>query len=160
MILANATPAETFMQTADHAGVIALLLLGSCFCLLAAVGLIRMPDLYTRMQASTKGGTLGVGCLVLAVALKNQDLLTAAQALLVTAFVFLTAPVSSHLLGRAAYFVGVKKWHQNAFDELEGCYDPETHALSAKPDAENAAYAEVVRERVQKELGEGVAIED
>jgi len=83
-----------------------LLLLGAAFCLLAAVGVVRLPDLFTRMQASAKSATLGVGCTALAAAVHFNTLEVKTLALLVTVFLFFTAPVGAHMIARAAYYVG------------------------------------------------------
>lgn len=83
-----------------------LLLLGATFCLLAAVGVLRLPDLFTRMQASAKSATLGVGCIALAAAVRFQPLEIKTLALLVTVFLFFTAPAAAHMIARAAYYVG------------------------------------------------------
>jgi multicomponent Na+:H+ antiporter subunit G len=96
----------------------ALIVLGGLFMLLAGVGVARMPDMFMRMQAATKAATLGVGCMLLAVALHFGDLGVATRALLVTAFVFLTAPVAAHVMARAAYSVGVPLWEGTFCDEL------------------------------------------
>ena len=94
-----------------------LMLLGGAFCLLGAVGLIRMPDVYTRLQAATKTGTLGVGCLMLGIAIHFGDLGISVRALLVTAFLFLTAPVAGHVIARAAYLVRTPTWSRTGIDE-------------------------------------------
>ncbi len=96
-----------------------LLIVGGLFTLLAAVGVLRMPDLFTRMQAAAKAGTLGVGCLLIAVLVHFHQLGETTHALLVVAFLFLTAPVAAHMICRAAYFVGVPKWEGTVVDELE-----------------------------------------
>lgn len=120
---------EHLIDTIDTWSVALLVLLGTFFNLVTAIGVVRLPDVYTRMHASTKAGTLGVGCTVLGVAMHFQSLGTATLALLVIAFLFLTAPVSGHLIGRASYFYGPAKWDRTAFDDLEGKYDHETHEL-------------------------------
>lgn len=112
---------------------ILLLLVGAAFSLIAGIGVLRMPDLFTRMHASAKAGTLGVGCIVLGVATTFQDLKVAAEALLIVVFLFLTAPIASHLIARAAYFASDTRNRRMEYDELAGCYDPETHTLSSKP---------------------------
>jgi multicomponent Na+:H+ antiporter subunit G len=96
----------------------ALLVIGSVFMLLAGIGVVRMPDLFMRMQAATKAATLGAGCMLLAVAVHFQDLAVTARAILVTAFVLLTAPVAAHVIARAAYSVGVPLWEGTLCDEL------------------------------------------
>jgi multicomponent Na+:H+ antiporter subunit G len=98
--------------------VIPLLIVGTLFVLLAGVGVFRMPDLFSRMQASTKAGTLGVGCLLLAVGLHFGDLGVATRALLVVAFLFLTAPVAAHMIAQAAYFTDVPRWEGTVIDEF------------------------------------------
>lgn len=99
--------------------VIALTLLGSGFGVLAAIGVVRMPDLYTRMQSATKAGTLGVACAVLAAAVYFGTAATAAKAVIVVLFLFGTAPIASHLIARAAYNSGVPLWKQTTRNDLE-----------------------------------------
>lgn len=95
-----------------------LIVVGTAFSVLAAVGLLRMPDLYMRMQAATKSSTLGVSCIVLAAAVWFEGAWATTTALLVIAFLFLTAPVAAHMIGRAAYSSGVKLW-AGTIDELK-----------------------------------------
>lgn len=111
----------------------ALLMIGAAFALLAGAGVVRMPDLFTRMQAATKASTLGIGSIVLAVAIHFGELGITTRALTVIIFVFLTAPVAAHMIARAAYFVGVPLWERTIIDELHGHYDRRTHKL-ARPD--------------------------
>lgn len=110
-----------------------LLLVGAAFMLLASVGVLRMPDLFTRMQAATKAATLGSGCLLVAVAVYFGNLGVTARALAAVAFIILTAPVAAHMIARAAYFVSVPLWEGTVMDELRGKYEPLTHRL-ASPD--------------------------
>ena len=95
-----------------------LLLTGGSFALIAAIGVVKLPDLYTRMQASTKSATLGVGCTLLAVAVRSGEMGTVTHSLLVVAFLLLTAPVAAHMIARAAYNVGVPLWMGTTIDEL------------------------------------------
>jgi multicomponent Na+:H+ antiporter subunit G len=111
-----------------------LMFLGGLLMLLAAVGVARLPDLFMRMQAATKASALGAGLMVLAVAIFFGDVGTVMRAVLVIAFIFLTAPVSAHLIGRAAYFVGVPLWEGTVIDELRDHYDLRTHALTSAAD--------------------------
>lgn len=85
---------------------------------LAALGIFRMPDTFTRMQAATKAATLGCGCLLLAVALHFGETAVTARALLVVIFLFLTAPVAAHVIARATYRAGVALWEHTVLDEL------------------------------------------
>ncbi len=97
-----------------------LIVIGGGFMLLAGVGVVRMPDLFMRMQAATKAATLGAGCMLLALAFHFGELQIVTRALLVTAFVFLTAPVAAHMIARAAYSVGTPLWEGTIADELKG----------------------------------------
>ncbi|MEX0702706.1 MAG: monovalent cation/H(+) antiporter subunit G [Planctomycetales bacterium] len=95
-----------------------LLLVGGSFALIAAVGIVKLPDLFTRMQASTKSATLGVGCTLLAVAVHSGEVGVTTHAVLIAGFLFLTAPVAAHMIARAAYYVGVPLWEGTHIDEL------------------------------------------
>jgi multicomponent Na+:H+ antiporter subunit G len=97
-----------------------LIVVGGAFMLLAGVGIVRMPDLFMRMQAATKAATLGAGCMLLAVAVHFGELAIGTRVLLVTAFIFLTAPVAAHVIARAAYSVGTPLWEGTIADELKG----------------------------------------
>lgn len=96
---------------------IVLLITGTAFALLASVAVVRMPDLYTRMHGATKSATLGVGCTILATAIRFGDIETATVAILVVGFLFLTAPVAAHMIGRAAHRQHVSKWGGTVVDE-------------------------------------------
>lgn len=122
-----------------HLLVAALVATGTTFMLLAAIGVIRMPDVYMRLQVSTKGASLGAGCVVLAVPIFFFDMGIAVRALLIVVFIFLTTPISAHMLARAAYIVGVPLWEGSVVDELEGRYDPETHEL-ASPESDEPPF--------------------
>lgn len=104
------------------------LILGLLFCLLAGVGILRMPDIYTRMQASTKAGTLGIVCIIVAVGVHFGDAITALQAALIIAFLFLTAPIASHLIARSVYFYGKQGWDTSALDEMADMYIIESNS--------------------------------
>jgi multicomponent Na+:H+ antiporter subunit G len=92
-------------------------LAGSGFALLAAVGVLRMPDVFTRMQASTKASTLGLGCLLIGAALQMGDFASFIRVASIGAFVLLTTPVSGHVIARAAYFANVPLWDGTVLDE-------------------------------------------
>jgi multicomponent Na+:H+ antiporter subunit G len=113
-----------------------LLIIGALAMLLAGIGVIRFPDLFTRMQAATKAATLGAGCMLTAVAVHFDDVGVTTRALLVTAFLFLTAPVAAHVIARAAYSVGVPLWEGTLCDELREHRRKagETETAEAAPD--------------------------
>ncbi len=106
-----------------------LILLGSAFSLIAALGILRMPDLFMRMHAATKAGTLGVGFIVLAVAIFFADLRVFVEALLIIVFLLLTAPIGTHVLARAAYIKGLVLWETD-LDELKDHYETESSSLA------------------------------
>ena len=78
-----------------------LIFLGSVFLFSAGLGLLRMPDPFTRIQAGTKATTLGAALAMLGLAVVHPD--WTFKLLLVVGFVFVGNPVSSHALGRAGY---------------------------------------------------------
>ena len=94
-----------------------LWLAGSAFALLAAVGVLRMPDVFTRMQASTKASTLGLGCLLIGAALQLGDFASFIRVASIGAFVLLTTPVAGHVIARALYFADVPLWEGTVLDE-------------------------------------------
>ena len=96
-----------------------LMVLGSIFCLVAAVGIVRLPDALTRMHAATKAGTLGAGLLLLAEAAFYHQLGISLRAATVIALLLLTAPVAAHLVGRTSYRSGVSLSDRTWIDELE-----------------------------------------
>ncbi len=100
-----------------------LLISGAFFVLVAALGVLRLPDLFMRMHATTKAGTLGAGLVLVAAAVVSGDLAVAVKAVLVFLFLLLTAPVAAHVLGRAAYYDRVELWDRTHHDDLEGRYD-------------------------------------
>ena len=107
---------------------------GALFVLLAAVGMIRMPDTYLRISVTTKAATLGVGLLLMASMVYFSDSDVTSQAFVIILFIFLTAPVSAHLIGRASYFIGVKLWDKSVMDDLSGKYQKNTHELKSVVD--------------------------
>ena len=100
-----------------------ILLLGGFFVAVSAIGVLRLPDVFMRMHAATKAGTLGAGLVLLAAALLFGTLSVTVKATVVFVFLLFTAPVAAHVLGRAAYYDGVEKWSRTGLDELAGRYD-------------------------------------
>ncbi|NQD96056.1 Na+/H+ antiporter subunit G [Pseudomonas sp. CrR25] len=80
------------------------LLLGSLFALIGAIGLYRLPDFFMRLHGPTKSTTLGVGGMVIAslIYFGAQGAGISLHELLITLFLFITAPVSAHMLAKAA----------------------------------------------------------
>lgn len=96
-----------------------LLLLGVGFAVLAGLGLVRFPDVFSRMHAATKPATLGLLLIVAGAALQQDRRSDAVKLLLVAAFQFLTSPVAAHMIGRAAYRTGTGGLDELVVDELK-----------------------------------------
>lgn len=81
-----------------------LIITGAVFTFIGSLGLVRLRDFYTRLHGPTKATTLGVGCILIASAVyfSTQDDGISLHEILVTLFLFITAPVSAHLLAKAA----------------------------------------------------------
>lgn len=116
------------MQDIITAGV---MLIGALFMFIGSLGVLRMPDLFLRMSASTKAATLGTGALLIAAAVNFNEIGVTSRAIATIVFLLLTAPVAAHMLGRAGYFVGVKLADATLIDELAGQYNMETHTLDS-----------------------------
>lgn len=97
-----------------------LAIIGLAFSLSGAVGLLRMPDLYTRLQCSSKNVTMGALPLLAAVVV-DQGLVSSygSRALLVALLVLVVNPLSAHALARAAYRTGVPMWSGSVVDQAQ-----------------------------------------
>lgn len=100
-----------------------LLVVGAIFSLTASVGILRLPDVYTRMHAASKAGTLGSGLMLIALAVFSGDVGTITRALAGVIFFLLTAPVAAHLLARAAHAAGYDLWRHSVQDEMARASD-------------------------------------
>jgi len=98
----------------------ALLLFGGFMMFVSALGLVRFPDLFTRMHAAAKTGTVGITALMLGVAVHFQQFEITVLSLLIVAFFFLTVPIAAQLISRAAYEGGVPLWDKTVCDEYRG----------------------------------------
>lgn len=97
-----------------------LLVLGAFMMFLTGLGIYRMPDVFTRMHAATKASSLGVALLLLAAILVFRDPMVLTKSIVTILFIFLTAPVAAHLLGRAAYVRRTALWQHSVVDEARG----------------------------------------
>ena len=79
------------------------LVTGAGFIFVAALGVLRMPDFFTRAHAATKAGSLGSGVVVVSMALAIGDVSLSLRAAATVLFILLTAPVAAHALGRAVF---------------------------------------------------------
>lgn len=96
----------------------ALLLLGALVTLIAALGAVRMPDVLTRLHAITKAGSLGVALIVIATPMLLDAPETLPRAIAIVVFAVLTAPISAHMISRAAHYAGIELFSGTLVDEL------------------------------------------
>lgn len=109
--------------------VVILSSVGTVFILLAAIGIVRMPDFYLRVSVTTKAATLGIGLILIGAAFYFRDGSVTSRVIAIILFLLLTAPVGAHMIGRTSYFIGTKLWDKSVINELEDQYDEETHEL-------------------------------
>lgn len=118
-----------------------LMLIGAFFMFVAALGVLRMPDLFMRLSATTKASTLGASSLLLAAAFHFGDYGIAGRIVAIIAFIVMTTPVAAHMLGRAAYISRVPLWEGTIRDDLRGRYDIEGRILKNPEKAEETEQA-------------------
>jgi multicomponent Na+:H+ antiporter subunit G len=97
-----------------------LLVVGAVIALIAAVGVLRLPDAFLRMHAATKAGVVGGVFALLGVGAAFDTPGAWLRVGLIIVFLLMTVPVSSHALGRAAYVSGAPMWQGTRQDDLEG----------------------------------------
>lgn len=107
------------------------LLLGGFFMFTASLGILRFPDLFTRMQATTKASSLALGCLLVATMFFFRTTDITLRASIIILFIFITAPIGAHLIAKAAHLLKVPMWEGTVLDELRK--DQEEQAAPKKP---------------------------
>lgn len=112
---------------------VALKLAGVIFLFAAALGVLRFKDVLQRMHAATKAGTIGAGLVVLGSLTGASDVETIIIGLLAIAFLLFTAPVSAHLLGRAAYVSGTPLKSFGGNDALAGVLERRSEPSEKAP---------------------------
>lgn len=93
--------------------------IGALFILVAAIGIYRMPDFYTRLSVTVKASTIGVGCILCSVAFYFFDFSVSTKVFAIIFFLLLTSPVAAFMIARTAYVSGVKLWKKTEIDELK-----------------------------------------
>jgi multicomponent Na+:H+ antiporter subunit G len=106
---------EPYYETASAI----LVYIGVAFMVIASVGLLKMPDFYIRMSAITKAASLGLGFIVLGVGVYFHTAIILVKVLAIIFFVFLTSPVSAHVIARAALRDKVPFWKKTALDDFK-----------------------------------------
>lgn len=130
-----------------------LTMVGVFFIVVAGIGVVRMPDLFLRMSASTKAATLGLILVLLGTAVYFWEFGIASRAIATSIFVLLTAPVSAHMIGRAAYSDGVKLWERTQVDELKGQYITDEETLGSLPEAHEGVFEAISAHKEEEEDG-------
>jgi multicomponent Na+:H+ antiporter subunit G len=94
-------------------------LAGGAFIAISALGLVRLPDVYLRMHSVAKAGTLGCGLILTGTAIGLPNAGVFLRVLGAIVFLLVTAPIASHLIGRAAHQNGAKMWEGTVLDEWD-----------------------------------------
>jgi multicomponent Na+:H+ antiporter subunit G len=110
--------------------IVALLTVGVGLMLIAAIGLWRMPDVYSRMHVNTKAATLGILGILLALLIDESSYAVGTRVVLIMLFFLLTAPVGAHMIARATYLAGTPRAARTLRDDLRGRYDHEHGQLA------------------------------
>ncbi len=114
-----------------------LLLIAASVVLLAAVGLVRMPDLPTRMHTTTKSGVFALVLIMIAVGLYFVRVDIVARVLSVIVFTLITAPIAAHAIGRAGYLSGISLWSGTIRDDLKEYYHGSDEAETSEEQEQN-----------------------
>ncbi len=110
------------------------LLAGVGFSLIAAIGVLRMPDVYCRMHAATKAGAFGACLMILSLLVAQPSLRLFIQGFLLIAFFYLTAPVAAQMLGRVAILRKIPLWQPQESRERQEDADPfSAHRSASNP---------------------------
>ena len=96
------------------------IVIGAAFDLFGCIGLVRLPDVYNRLQAATKCVTLGTCGIMFGVFIINGFSASGVKALLCIIFILLTSPTAAHALSRAAHISGIKLCEKSVCDDYEG----------------------------------------
>lgn len=96
------------------------LILGAMFILISSIGILRLPDLFMRMHATTKTNSIGITLILIATLMAFPQLTIVLKGLLAIVFIFLTAPLGAHMIGKAGLITNIKKWHKHGRDDFTG----------------------------------------
>lgn len=121
--------------------------IGAIFILIASIGIYKMPDFYARLSVTIKAATLGVGSILIGVALYFTEFSVTTKTIAIILFLFLTAPVAGYLIGKVAYVNGTKLWKHSIIDEMKN--DPDSFCTAIKEnegEADQDTRAEDVKE--------------
>lgn len=98
---------------------LSIIFVGLLFDLFGCIGLIRLPDVYNRLQAATKCVSLGTCGIMLGIFIMEGFDPLGIKALLAIPFIFITAPTAAHALARGAHIAGIRLWEKSVCDKYE-----------------------------------------
>lgn len=113
-----------------------LMLIGAVFVFLSAIGIVKMPDLYTRMSATTKASTFGLVFILIGTSLLWGEAGIIGRSLIIILFLFFSAPIAAHIIGRAGYADGIRLYHKTKVDQMKE-YDARKVATHLNNTAKN-----------------------
>lgn len=117
-------------MTTGQIAIIVLILLGAGFMLISAIGIVRLPDVFSRMHAAGKASTVGISCLLLGAGFFFLDEFLFYRMIVLIALIFATAPISTTALARAVYNNEPSLRKQLRHDEMA---EPIAETISAPP---------------------------
>jgi len=100
------------VEAVMRAGAVILGVAGAFFFLVGTLGILRLPDFYSRTHAATKCDTVGAGSIILGLVLLQGFEITSLKLIALAALVLLSSPTAGHALARAAYRTGLKPWQR------------------------------------------------
>ncbi len=103
---------------------IVIICIGMVFNLIGCIGLVRLPDIYNRLQAATKCVTMGTCMVLLGTIVLLPDISYILKGVLCGIFVLITSPTAAHALARAAHASGIKLWEKSVVDKYEEDKEP------------------------------------
>lgn len=92
---------------------------GALFILISAIGLLRLPDLFMRMHASTKTTSMGFTLILIGVIVAFPAPGTVIKSLLIIIFIYLTTPLGTHMVGKSGHLLGIKQWRHAVRDDMK-----------------------------------------
>ncbi|MDD5530554.1 MAG: monovalent cation/H(+) antiporter subunit G [bacterium] len=98
---------------------IVIIVIGLFFDFCGSLGIVRLPDVYNRLQAATKGVTLGTCGILIGICFMSHQSVFVIKCLLCCILLMLTSPISTHALVRAAHIAGIKLWDKSVVDKYE-----------------------------------------
>jgi len=111
---------------------ICLVVPGALFMVLAGLGLVRMPDVYTRLSASAKANTLGASLILLGAVAYLHETAVTGRVLAIIVFIALTNPIDVHMISRTAYLSDVPLWKGSVVDEMQATTEDDGRTTASR----------------------------